>query len=95
MANASGGTTRCAVLVGPYQSGKTALFEALLQATGAIERKGTSNAGNMVGDASDEARATGPLRSGLRPPGGEPVPAPLACPLGGRTLTGVRLPTRT
>ncbi|MBL6599222.1 MAG: elongation factor G [Alphaproteobacteria bacterium] len=56
MANASGGTTRCAVLVGPYQSGKTALFEALLHATGAIERKGTSNAGNMVGDASDEAR---------------------------------------
>lgn len=56
MANASGGTTRCAVLVGPYQSGKTALFEALLHATGAIERKGASSAGNMVGDASDEAR---------------------------------------
>ncbi len=56
MANASGGNTRCAVLVGPYQSGKTALFEVLLHATGAIERKGTSNAGNMVGDASDEAR---------------------------------------
>ncbi len=56
MANASGGTTRCAVLVGPYQSGKTALFEALLHATGAIERKGTSTAGNTVGDACDEAR---------------------------------------
>ncbi len=56
MANASGGTARCAVLVGPYQSGKTALFEALLHATGAIERKGTATAGNTVGDASDEAR---------------------------------------
>jgi elongation factor G len=56
MASATPGTTRCAVLVGPYQSGKTSLFEALLQATGAIERKGTATAGNTVGDASDEAR---------------------------------------
>jgi elongation factor G len=56
MASATGGTTRCAVLVGPYQSGKTSLFEALLHATGAIERKGTTTAGNTVGDASDEAR---------------------------------------
>ena len=56
MANATAGTTRCAVLVGPYQSGKTSLFEALLHATGATERKGTTTAGNTVGDASDEAR---------------------------------------
>ena len=56
MANATAGTTRCAVLVGPYQSGKTSLFESLLQATGALERKGTTTAGNTVGDASDEAR---------------------------------------
>ncbi|MDG2285861.1 MAG: GTP-binding protein, partial [Alphaproteobacteria bacterium] len=56
MASATEGTTRCAVLVGPYQSGKTSLFEALLSATGAIERKGTTTAGNTVGDASEEAR---------------------------------------
>jgi elongation factor G len=38
MASVTEGTTRCAVLVGPYQSGKTSLFEALLSAIGAIER---------------------------------------------------------
>jgi elongation factor G len=56
MANATSETTRCAVLLGPYQSGKTSLFEALLFATGAIERKGSTSAGNTVGDSSDEAR---------------------------------------
>ena len=56
MASANGGSTRCAVLVGPYQSGKTSLFEALLRTAGAIERKGSTTAGNTVGDASDEAR---------------------------------------
>ena len=30
MADKSGNTPRCAVLVGPYLSGKTSLFEALL-----------------------------------------------------------------
>ena len=56
MASANEGTTRCAVLVGPYQSGKTSLFEALLHATGAIERKGSATAGTTIGDSCDEAR---------------------------------------
>ncbi len=48
---------RCAVLIGPYTSGKTTLLEALLLATGAIRRKGSVNEGNTVGDGSPEARA--------------------------------------
>jgi elongation factor G len=48
---------RCAVLIGPYTSGKTTLLEALLFATGAIRRKGSVNEGNTVGDGSPEARA--------------------------------------
>jgi elongation factor G len=48
---------RCAVLVGPYASGKTTLFEELLYAAGAIDRRGTVKDGTTVGDASDEARA--------------------------------------
>jgi elongation factor G len=56
MASDNGGSTRCAVLVGPYLSGKTSLFEALLQGTGTIERKGKVSAGTTVGDAADESR---------------------------------------
>lgn len=56
MAASNGGATRCAVLVGPYLSGKTSLFEALLHATGSIERRGLIKDGNTVGDASAEAR---------------------------------------
>ena len=48
---------RCAVLVGPYTSGKTTLLEALLFATGAAHRKGSVPQGNTVGDSSPEARA--------------------------------------
>ncbi len=48
---------RCAAIVGPYLSGKTTLFEALLFATGAIHRKGTAKEKNTVGDSSPEARA--------------------------------------
>jgi len=48
---------RCAALVGPYLSGKTTLLEALLFACGATNRRGTVKEGNMVGDASPEARA--------------------------------------
>jgi elongation factor G len=47
---------RCAVLVGPYTSGKTTLMEALLFAAGAIHRKGSVPQGNTLGDASPEAR---------------------------------------
>jgi elongation factor G len=47
---------RCIALVGPFQSGKTTLLEAILARTGAIQRQGTVDAGNTVGDASKEAR---------------------------------------
>src|SRR5205807_182820 len=47
---------RCIALVGPFQSGKTTLLEAILQRTGAIQRQGTVDAGTTVGDASKEAR---------------------------------------
>ncbi|MGA7390502.1 MAG: elongation factor G, partial [Pseudolabrys sp.] len=43
-------------LVGPFQSGKTTLLEAILTRTGAIQRQGTVDAGTTVGDASKEAR---------------------------------------
>src|SRR5712664_4138483 len=47
---------RCIALVGPFQSGKTTLLEAILARTGAIQRQGTAEAGTTVGDASKEAR---------------------------------------
>jgi elongation factor G len=43
--------------LGPFQSGKTTLLEAILLRTGAISRQGTVEAGTTVGDASKEARA--------------------------------------
>jgi elongation factor G len=53
---ARAGGPRCVALVGPFQSGKTTLLEAILARTGAIPRQGTVEAGNTVGDASKEAR---------------------------------------
>src|ERR1700755_1369564 len=47
---------RCIALVGPFQSGKTTLLEAILARTGAIQRQGNIEAGNTVGDSSKEAR---------------------------------------
>jgi len=47
---------RCIALVGPFQSGKTTLLEAILSRTGAIQRQGSVEAGNTVGDGSKEAR---------------------------------------
>src|SRR6266851_4118925 len=47
---------RCVALVGPFQSGKTTLLEAILARTGAIQRQGAVDAGTTVGDASKEAR---------------------------------------
>src|ERR1700716_2268432 len=47
---------RCIVLVGPFQSGKTTLLEAILARTGAIPRAGSVDAGTSVGDSSPEAR---------------------------------------
>ena len=35
---------RCIALVGPFQSGKTTLLEAILARTGAIQRQGTVEA---------------------------------------------------
>jgi elongation factor G len=47
---------RCIALVGPFQSGKTTLLEAILARTGAIQRQGTVDTGTTIGDASNEAR---------------------------------------
>ena len=47
---------RCIALVGPFQSGKTTLLEAILARTGAIQRQGTIESGTTVGDAGKEAR---------------------------------------
>jgi elongation factor G len=47
---------RCIALVGPFQSGKTTLLEALLARTGAVQRMGSVDAGTSVGDAGKEAR---------------------------------------
>jgi elongation factor G len=47
---------RCIALVGPFQSGKTTLLEAILARTGAIPRAGSVDQGTSVGDASPEAR---------------------------------------
>ena len=47
---------RCVALVGPFQSGKTTLLEAILARTGVIQRQGSVEAGNTVGDSSKEAR---------------------------------------
>jgi elongation factor G len=47
---------RCIALVGPFQSGKTTLLEAILARTGVIGRQGTVDAGTTVGDGSKEAR---------------------------------------
>jgi elongation factor G len=44
-------------LVGPGGAGKTTLAESLLFATGTIDRQGSVDAGNCVGDSSAEARA--------------------------------------
>ena len=47
---------RCIALVGPFQSGKTTLLEAILARTGAIPKAGSVDHGTSVGDASAEAR---------------------------------------
>lgn len=51
------GGARCIALVGPYQSGKTTLLEALLYRTGAIPRQGKVSTKSTIGDASPESRS--------------------------------------
>ncbi len=51
------GHAKCIALVGPFQSGKTSLLEAILARTGAIPKAGSVEAGTTVGDATAEARA--------------------------------------
>ncbi|MCP8937059.1 elongation factor G [Alsobacter sp. SYSU M60028] len=50
---------RCIAIVGPFQSGKTTLLEAILERTGAVQRAGRVTDGSTVGDSSAEARAHG------------------------------------
>ena len=48
---------RLIAIVGPFQSGKTTLLEAILARAGAITRQGSVRDGTSVGDSSPEARA--------------------------------------
>ena len=48
---------RCIAIVGPFQSGKTTLLEAILERTGTVQRAGRVADGSSVGDGSPEARA--------------------------------------
>jgi elongation factor G len=51
--------TRVIALVGPAGAGKTSLAEALLFASGSIDRQGSVAHGSSIGDSSAEARARG------------------------------------
>ncbi|MEM1398830.1 MAG: GTP-binding protein, partial [Pseudomonadota bacterium] len=53
---AAGSAARCVAFVGPYGSGKTTLLEAVLDHCGALDRRGSVDAGTSLGDASAEAR---------------------------------------
>ena len=50
---------RAVALAGPAGAGKTSLAEAMLFASGTINRQGSVEAGTTVGDASPEARTRG------------------------------------
>lgn len=56
---ATGRSSRCIALVGPFLSGKTTLLEAILARTGGITRQGKISEKNTVGDCSTEARDHG------------------------------------
>lgn len=51
--------TRAIALVGPAGAGKTCLAEAMLFASGTIDRQGDTGQGTSIGDCSPEARARG------------------------------------
>lgn len=53
------GHVRALALVGPTGVGKTALLEAMLLATGAIDQRSGGGAAEKIGDTSPEARARG------------------------------------
>ncbi|MFN3523976.1 MAG: elongation factor G [Phenylobacterium sp.] len=53
------GAVRTLALVGPTGVGKTALLEAMLLATGAVDQRAGGAAAEKIGDASPEARARG------------------------------------
>ena len=59
---------RCMAIVGPFQSGKTTLLEAILARGGAVDRQGRVGDGNTVGDASPEARSHGMTVGPTSPP---------------------------
>ena len=59
MSNTQQNPPRCIAIVGPLQSGKTSLLEAILARTGVISRQGKVGDGNTVGDAQPEARSRG------------------------------------
>lgn len=59
MGNRAGGRhegPKCIAIVGPFSSGKSTLFEAILARTGAISRQNPIASGNTVSDRSPEAR---------------------------------------
>lgn len=57
MASFGTGEARVVALVGPYQSGKTALLESILVACGSLGRKSGGAQARLYGDASAEAKA--------------------------------------
>ena len=60
MGNRAGGRStgpKCIAIVGPFASGKTSLFEAILERTKAIQKAAKAGSGNTVGDNSPEAKA--------------------------------------
>jgi len=60
MGNRAGGRRsgpKCVAIVGPFASGKSTLFEAILARTGAIPRQNPISSGSTVSDSSSEAKA--------------------------------------
>src|SRR5215211_1254303 len=48
---------RCVAIVGPFQSGKTTLLDAIIARTGGNQKSGRTPSGESGGDSSAEARA--------------------------------------
>ena len=56
---------RCIAIVGPFQSGKTTLLEAILERTGVLQRAGRVTEGNAV--ATNFYEAAGFRSFGIEP----------------------------